>query len=117
MKKLTKKQIKENRIAEIKKELISLLENNNHIVYTKLLHVSRSGMMRSLDLILEDGTCITDEVTELLEYKWHGNTGGLKVTGCGMDMGFSVVYDLSCKLYCDENYERDLAYKLNHKWF
>lgn len=115
MTKLTKKQMKEIRNEEIKQELRDLLEKNKHTVYTELLHVSQSGMMRSIKTTLEDGTNITDLVAELQDYTFH-KTGGLRVTGTGMDMGFAVVYDLSCKLYCTEGYDHDSAYKLNHRW-
>lgn len=117
--KLTKKEIKEIRISQMKEELKLMLEKNNHTVITENLHTSRSGMMRSLRLTLQDGTNITDLVAEIGDYKYHTNKRnqvGLKVTGCGMDMGFSVVYDLSCKLYCTEKYEHDNAYKLNQRW-
>ena len=115
MTKLTKKQLKEIRIQEVKQELKYLLEKSNYEVFTELLHVSQSGMMRSIKVYTKDLTDITDLVAEVQGYTFH-KTGGLKATGCGMDMGFSVVYNLSVKLYCENGYEHDLAYKLNHKW-
>ena len=114
-KKLTKKELKVIRINEIKSELKELLTKNNHEVYTELLHVSKSGMIRSIKVYTKDMTDITDMVAEIDDYTFH-KTGGLKVNGCGMDMGFSVVYNLSVKLYCESGYVHDLAYKLKHKW-
>lgn len=112
---MNKKQMKEQRVLEVRQELKTLLENSNHKAYTKLLHVSQSGMLRSIEVYTEDGTNITDLVAELCGYTFH-KTGGLRVTGVGMDMGFHVVYDLSFKLYCEEGYTREGAYKLNHSW-
>ena len=98
--KLTKKQEKLNRQQEAKAKLVQLLADNNHTVYTNTLHTSQSGMLRSIVTTLEDGTNITDLVAEVCEYSHH-KTGGLRVVGGGMDMGFHVVYYLSVKLYCD----------------
>ena len=71
-------------------------------VYTKLNHVSKSGMLRVIEcMIFRDNAPvnITHLVSDLLDYKMHNKHYGLKVGGCGMDMGFSVVYNLSSALY------------------
>jgi hypothetical protein len=74
-------------------------------VYTVLRSVSRSGMLRSISLkiIRTDGARpylmdITGYAGDLLEYS-RGKDGGLRVSGCGMDMGFHVVYNLSRVLF------------------
>jgi hypothetical protein len=81
---------------------------------------------------------ITYWVNQLLEYGIDRDKGGLKVGGCGMDMGFHVVYSLSRSMfrdsfYCigkkcrsndhtngDRNYRRhkhsDGGYALRHEW-
>ena len=48
---------------------------------------------------------ITGLVAEVLDYKIHKKHYGLKVGGCGMDMGFRVVYGLSSALYRGIGYE------------
>ena len=74
-------------------------------VYTILRHVSRSGMSRSISalVILKDG--IPYEVSHLVSHAGRGafdrNSGGVKVNGCGMDMGFHLVYNLSYVLFPD----------------
>lgn len=67
-------------------------------VYTILRHVSRSGMMRHISVKTElqgqydyDVSLVTD--SHLAPHE------GIKVGGCGMDMGFSLVYNLSSALY------------------
>jgi len=70
-------------------------------VYTVLRHVARSGMSRRIDLyVIQDG-----------EPRWlsglyknadgirHGKFDAITVQGCGMDMGFHLVYNLSRMLY------------------
>jgi len=71
-------------------------------VYTKLNHVSKSGMMRVIEVMVfrnDQPVYLTYKVADLLGYKMHKKYEGLKVGGCGMDMGFSVVYNLSRTLY------------------
>ena len=73
-------------------------------VYTILRHVSRSGMMRHIDLYK-----MTETGPQYLSGLAHvagvgsGRTkdGALKAGGCGMDMGFALVYELSSILYRD----------------
>ncbi len=84
-------------------ELRELLKPGD-TVYTKLNHVSRSGMTRSIEvMVFRDNAPvnITGTVAEVLDYKIHNKHWGLKVGGCGMDMGFHVVYSLSRRLFPD----------------
>src|SRR3990167_25227 len=77
-------------------------------VYTVLNHASRSGMMRHIDVVIptksDDGTLgiyrISHLVADVLDYR-QADDGSLKVGGCGMDMGFHVVYGLSRVLFRD----------------
>lgn len=74
-----------------------------------LRHVSRSGMMRRIDFYAPgadaDGSVSMNFLTGLISkacgYPFPRDGSGLKVTGCGMDMGFAVVYDLAATLYPD----------------
>lgn len=71
-------------------------------VQTILRHCSRSGMSRSISLVAQVGG-------ELIDLDYHAaramgdsidnRHGGLRVSGCGMDMGFHLVYNLSATLY------------------
>jgi hypothetical protein len=71
-------------------------------VHCILRHVSRSGMLRVIGLVvprnggLED---ITADAAKVLDYTLDRTRWGVKVEGVGMDMGFHVVYSLSHYLF------------------
>jgi hypothetical protein len=71
-------------------------------VTTVLAHVSQSGMQRGIKVMHGAADGSVEDVSWLVaratETPLH-NKGGLKVNGCGMDMGFHVVYGLSRTLY------------------
>lgn len=83
-----------------------LAEDGYHLVpgstlYTTTLHTSRSGMTRHIKVVRIDGHTphdISGLVAAATGARWHDD-GGMVVGGCGMDMGFSLVYDLSRTLY------------------
>ena len=71
-------------------------------------------------------------IEKLTSYKRDKDRGGLRVSGCGMDMGFAVVYDFSRTVfptgfyYRKNEYHRnndpaakdpDGGYALKHEWF
>ena len=74
-------------------------------VYTKLTHVSRSGMSRSIECYLAQGrdnlTDITWLVARATNSRLDHNHGGIVMQGCGIDMGFALVYGLGRTLYPD----------------
>lgn len=82
-------------------------------VYTILEHVSRSGMSRHIRLLLlKPDSDMREGVRDIhpnyaaatiLGYRQapRGKGDGLVVGGCGMDMGFHLVYNLSRALYRD----------------
>lgn len=109
-------------------------------VFTILRHVSRSRMYRAIDLYVfrdNEPRRITWSAAQLLEGYDHRHDAA-KASGCGMDMGFHLVYSLSSCLYrdgfecigkgCpandhvngDRDYlphnHRDGGYALNHRW-
>lgn len=48
---------------------------------------------------------ITGHVANITEHKQHRD-GSMKVGGCGMDMGFAMVYELSRRLFPNGYYIR-----------
>lgn len=75
-------------------------------VHTILRHVSRSGMMRHISLVIvdpRDGALfdITWLAAKALQEPVDRSSGGIKVGGCGMDMGYHLVYHLSYTLFPD----------------
>ena len=81
-------------------------------VHCILRHVSASGMTRWISLIkldVKDGKPVARDISWLAAkaMDWKVNTqnhDGIKVEGCGMDMGFHLVYSLSYALYGGEDH-------------
>ena len=97
----TKKQLKEQERAEAIMQLRKLLRPGSK-VYTILRSVSASGMTRHIDLytVRRGGmACLTGYAAKALGYRHDYERGGLVVGGCGMDMGYHVVYSLSRALF------------------
>lgn len=103
-------------------------------VYTILRHVSGSGMTRHISVLVlrnSERLYLTYAVAKALGEKLvesHGFTA-MKVQGCGMDMGFSVVYDLGRVLFPDGfdtppgyrrnqplSHDPDGGYAFKHAW-
>lgn len=86
------------------KELREILQPGD-TVYTVLRHVSRSGMSRTIDCyIIRDNQPLYISYWAALAIgknppKWGED--GIKLSGCGMDMGYYLVYCLSRALYSD----------------
>jgi hypothetical protein len=81
-------------------------------VYTILDHVSASGMSRAIRVVLMkcEGGKVTDlhpnhavgKLLGLRHWRRDGRTqDALVMGGCGMDMGFALVYELSSSLFRD----------------
>jgi hypothetical protein len=101
-------------------------------IYTVLRHVSRSGMQRSISLFTngEEGPFdITYFAARVLGGRVDQKNGGIKVGGCGMDMGFHIVYNLSYCLFPEgfkvegigrngdtSGWDTDGGYALKHRW-
>lgn len=95
-----------------------LAEQEKPLIYTVLRHVSASGMSRDISLkTVQDGELIdiTFTAAEALGEKVKEKNGHrvIRVGGCGMDMGFHLVYSLSSVLYSNE--ER-AGYKVKQAW-
>lgn len=78
-------------------------------VYTVLDHVSASGMSRDIRLIIiktddkgQPYTLHPNYATQVLTGYPRAKRGdGLRIGGCGSDMGFELVYNLSAALFPD----------------
>jgi hypothetical protein len=69
---------------------------------TILRHVTSSGMGRSISVISPECEDITWLVMRAGDFgRFDDRNGGIKRGGCGMDMGFDLVYSLSRTLYRD----------------
>lgn len=90
--------------VESARERLSELLKPGNTVYCILRHVSRSGMSRDITLYYIDG----EGTTHWLDYSAAVLLGyplakdqGIRVSGCGMDMGFHLVYSLGSALFPD----------------
>ena len=73
-------------------------------VYTKLIHVSKSGMMRVIDCyVIRDNEPlrISWSAAKASGFAYNKKHEGVQVDGCGMDEGFNLVYNLSAVLFRD----------------
>jgi hypothetical protein len=104
----------------------SLLEEyltDTRTVYTILRSVSASGMTRHISLVVAgiDNAGkpalfdITYHASKVLGDKLSDKNGHrtIKVNGCGMDMGFHLVYNLSTVLFAGQDRAGDV---LSHRW-
>ncbi len=93
-------EISKKRRQECIDHLMKFLEPGDTI-YTKLDHVSRSGMYRVIRLyVIKDNTPIwlTRPIADLLE-GYDERHDGAKAHGCGMDLGFHLVHNLGYVLF------------------
>lgn len=73
-------------------------------IFTVLRHVSRSGMYRTLDVyqLGEDSPrWLSRLVGRATGIRFDEKRQALGVSGCGMDVGFQVVYELGMALFPD----------------
>lgn len=70
--------------------------------HTILRHKSSSGIYRAISVVSNldgDPYDLSYLVARATGDKIDQNHGGIKAGGCGMDMGFAIVYSMSCALY------------------
>lgn len=90
---------------EESREALRKLLNSGDKVYCILRHVSSSGMSRVIDLVIPtpaegayDGKAgirsIGWHAARAMGSTWDDKRQGIKIGGCGMDMGFALVYNL-----------------------
>lgn len=116
------------------KSLKKMLKASNSTIYCVLNHVSSSGMTRHIQFLVANKSRIIDitwYLSGLLGYSINDKNGGLIVGGCGMDMGFHVVYSVGRALHPKgfkfpksrygrngdtSGFERDGGYRYESKW-
>jgi len=99
------------------------------MIYTTTRKVSRSGMSRDIDLyVIQDNAprWLSWLTARAVDLPLDRKTEAVKVGGCGMDMGFHLVYTLGAVLWPDGTPEphgtrngepdREGGYALKHSW-
>jgi hypothetical protein len=101
-----------------------------------LRRVSRSGMSRVISImVIKDNETypISWAASRVLGWPYDAREQGVKVGGCGMDMGFHLVYSLGCVIFPEggpvehsqrrrqeeregSKIERNGGYLLRHEW-
>lgn len=101
----TKKALKEQEREEAIATLLTMVKPND-VIYTDIKSVSASGMTRQIACFItylnDNGQPRIKEITWFVSKACDlkiGSKGGLVVGGCGMDMAFSVVYNLGRELW------------------
>jgi hypothetical protein len=115
---LSKKQERELEQERAREQLRALMAGDERpIIGTILRHCSASGMSRDISLYYKD-TNITYLAGIAMGDKIRSSNGfnAIRVSGCGMDMGWHLVYNLSITLFCAGKYDHASAYKLNQRW-
>ncbi len=120
---------------QIKEQLRKWLDNCGREISQTVTKVSPSGMSRHIKNLIpladEKGcvslVCIDWHICKVMEYTALSDYG-VYVTGCGMDMGFHIVYNLGSILYPkgdgktitgrngDKNPETDGGYLIKQRW-
>lgn len=93
----TKKTERQEAIAKLREWI-----KPGDVITTVLRHVSRSGMQRSISMMVPlDGEVFALDyyAARASERKIDRDNGGVKIGGAGMDMGFALVYDLARDLW------------------
>ena len=87
-------------IKKAEEQLRKLLPKKDRLIYTTLKKVSQSGMCRHISChIIKDNKpyCIDWAISRLLELSLKEDS--VSISGCGMDMGFNIVYSLGSILF------------------
>lgn len=111
--------IKEDQAYAVERLLSYYLKEGDR-VYTMNRHISSSGMSRDISLfVARDGEImnITYYAAHALGWRLVERNGyrAVRVSGCGMDMGFHTVYTLSRVLFRDA-VNGDAGYSLKQEW-
>lgn len=115
---MTKRELAEQERLDAIKELRKIVKPGM-TVYTILRHVSKSGMTRDISLVVfRKGQPIHLNYWAAKALGWTQRTGfadSIRVNGCGMDMGFHLVYSLSATIFAKSR-KGDAGYKLKQRW-
>lgn len=99
-------------IEQAKAYLLDTGIKEGDTVYCLLKSVARSGMSRTIQLIYianNEPHYIGYNASKVVGERWDSDKGGIVIRGCGMDMGFALVCDLSYRLFGKEG-------KLTSRW-
>lgn len=95
---MNKKELESKESIKILKEYLK----KDITIHSIIRNVSSSGMTRNISFKITDKDNILDvsyHIARALKYPFNDKKHAIKITGCGMDMAFHVVHNLSHVLY------------------
>lgn len=95
------KELEKQQAIDSLNNIFDLMPQEKRVIYCVLRSVSSTGMSRVIDfytVINDKPQYLSGLIRMALGYRMAKN-GGLVVRGCGMDMGFHVVYSVASVLY------------------
>jgi len=95
---MNKKELEAKESIKILKEYLK----KDMTIHSIIRSVSNSGMTRNISFKITDKDNILDlsyHMARALKYPFNDKKHAIKVSGCGMDMAFHVVHNLSHVLY------------------
>ena len=122
-------------LSSYEADTIKWIRKTRPKIYTLINHVSQSGMLRIIDVFAlrnNNKIWLSPLIEKMTSYNRDNTRDGLRVGGCGMDMGFAVVYAFSkaCfptgfKYRINEHHrnndpslrDNDGGYALRQEWF
>ena len=108
------KELEKQQAIDSLKNIFNLMPEDKRVIYCVLRSVSKSGMSRVIDFYTIENNrpqYLSGLIRMALGYRMAKN-GGLVVGGCGMDMGFHVVYTVSSVIYGGERG----GYEIKSEW-
>lgn len=114
--KKVRKEMEQLRHADYLQEMLCNIKPDSEgkiAIYCIIGSVAKSGMSRRIKLFIveeEKIIRISHLASKVLELNLNDN--GIRIDGCGMDMGFAMVEDLQWKL----NKILGTAFNLKHVW-
>jgi len=105
--------------AAARKSWICDILDKRPVVYTRVAHVSASGMARWVEcfVVSNDHAVlnVTREVARLTDRAIDSRRDAIRVNGCGFSAADDVVQELSMALNCPDKYTHDGAYRLTQR--
>jgi hypothetical protein len=95
------KELEKQQAIDSLKNIFNLMPEDKRVIYCVLRSVSKSGMSRVIDFYTIENNrpqYLSGLIKMALGYRMAKN-GGLVIGGCGMDMGFHVVYTVSSVVF------------------
>ena len=92
----------QTQLSEYQTKLVKWIRKTRPTIYFIIRHVSQSGMFRRISFYaIKDNKPVDLDclIATMTHYQRDRHYEGLRVSGCGMNMGFAVIYDFSSAIF------------------